>query len=107
MSHLDKTVVNNITFNTNTDQPTPKHRHWPLYTTSVSWTGKEKYLHTQWCNWTTGHVLTIRPRSKPAVETGRFSERGRNLQIQKEMKKNNKKGSKASSFLLLTLTIQT
>lgn len=89
MSHLGKTAVNNITFNVNMDQPTPKYRHWPLYTTSVSWTGKKKYLHTQSCQWTNDHVLTRRQRSRPAVETGRFSERGRNLQTKKEMKKNN------------------
>lgn len=59
MSQFIKTVVNSITFSVSTEQPTPKHRHWPAWT-SVSRTGEGKVpAHTAvWLdNWPQMYLL--------------------------------------------------
>lgn len=73
MSQLGKIGVNSSNWSISTDLPTPKHRCWSCIDNFCP-------VDTQRCKRATCCVLTRRQRCRRAAETGRSSERGRNLQ---------------------------
>lgn len=100
MSQFIKTVVNSITFSVSTDQPTPKHRHCMDNICQQDRGRNSACTHSGVAGQLATNVLTRRLRCRPAAETGRFSGRGRNLQIQKDIEKNSKKQKQTKKALL-------